>query len=48
MIMIAIGSDPAAFEFKEIIKHYLEECGYEVMDFGTFSYAKVDYCDFGF
>ena len=46
--MIAIGSDHAAFEFKEIIKQYLEECGYEVMDFGTFSYEKVDYCDYGF
>ncbi len=46
--MLAIGSDHAAFEFKETIKHYLEECGYEVMDFGTFSDMRVDYCDFGF
>lgn len=46
--MIAIGSDHAAFEFKETIKHYLEECGYEVIDFGTFSNTRVDYCDLGF
>ena len=47
MIMLALGSDHAAFEFKGKIKYYLEECGYEVMDFGTFSSDRVDYCDFG-
>lgn len=46
--MIAIGSDHAAFEFKEAIKHYLTEKGYQLQDFGTCSTEQVDYCDFGF
>ncbi|MEI6277402.1 MAG: ribose 5-phosphate isomerase B [Prolixibacteraceae bacterium] len=45
---IAIGSDHAAFSFKEEIKKYLEEKGYKIMDFGAFSSERVDYCDFGF
>jgi ribose 5-phosphate isomerase B len=46
--MIAIGSDHAAFSFKEEIKAYLLEKGYEVRDFGTCGPARVDYCDYGF
>jgi ribose 5-phosphate isomerase B len=46
--MIAIGSDHVAFEFKEKIKKYLVDCGYDVKDFGTYSTDQVDYCDFGF
>lgn len=46
--MIAIGSDHAAFEFKEAIKAYLTQKGYEVRDFGTRGLERVDYCDFGF
>lgn len=46
--MIAIGSDHAAFEFKEAIKAWLTEKGYELQDFGTFGPQRVDYCDFGF
>lgn len=46
--MIAIGSDHAAFLFKEEIKVYLVEKGYEVHDFGTCGLERVDYCDFGF
>jgi len=46
--MIAIGSDHVAYEFKETIKKYLVECGYEVKDFGTCSNERTDYCDFGF
>jgi ribose 5-phosphate isomerase B len=46
--MIAIGSDHAAYEFKENIKKYLIERGYEVKDFGTFSTDRIDYCDIGF
>ncbi|MGH6829155.1 MAG: RpiB/LacA/LacB family sugar-phosphate isomerase, partial [Rhizomicrobium sp.] len=33
--MIAIGSDHAAFEFKEAVKAWLAEKGYRVQDFGT-------------
>ena len=40
---IAIGSDHAGFEYKERIKHYLEERGHEVCDFGTDSSDAVDY-----
>lgn len=47
MSLIAIGSDHAAFEMKEIIRSYLNDQGHEVKDFGTFSKASVDYCDYG-
>lgn len=46
--MIAIGSDHAAFAFKEDIKTWLIEKGYQVRDFGTCGTERVDYCDFGF
>jgi ribose 5-phosphate isomerase B len=46
--MIAIGSDHAAYEFKEQLKRFLVESGREVRDFGTFGTERVDYCDFGF
>jgi ribose 5-phosphate isomerase B len=46
--MIGIGSDHAAFAFKEEIMAYLIEKGYEIHDFGTFGLERVDYCDFGF
>ncbi|MGC2636909.1 MAG: ribose 5-phosphate isomerase B [Acidobacteriaceae bacterium] len=46
--MIAIGSDHAAFEFKEAIKAWLVERGEQVQDFGTCGPERVDYCDFGF
>jgi ribose 5-phosphate isomerase B len=45
--MIAIGSDHAAYEFKEEIKKFLEEKGYEYKDFGTYSAQRVDYPVFG-
>jgi len=47
MSLIAIGSDHAAFEFKEEIRAYLTKKGYELKDFGTYSKARVDYCDYG-
>lgn len=46
--MIAIGSDHAAFDFKEAIKAWLLERGYELKDFGTCDRQRVDYCDYGF
>lgn len=48
MMEIAIGSDHAAFSFKEEIKAYLQNKGYKVKDFGAFGPERVDYCDFGF
>lgn len=43
-VKIAIGSDHAGFEYKELLKTFLE--GYEVEDFGTHSHESVDYPDF--
>lgn len=43
-IKIAIGADHAGFEYKEILKKFLQD--YEVKDFGTYSENSVDYPDF--
>ncbi len=40
---VAIGSDHAGFEYKEMIKKYLEEKGFEVIDKGTYSNERTDY-----
>ncbi len=46
-IMIAIGSDHAAYDFKECIKEYLSERGIVFRDFGCHSRERVDYPDIG-
>ena len=43
---IAIACDHGAFEYKEMIRKMLEQEGYEVKDFGTYSDASVDYPDY--
>ncbi len=43
---ISIASDHAGFKYKELIKIYLQEKGFEVLDRGTFSADSVDYPDF--
>jgi len=43
-IKIAIGADHAGFDYKEMIKAFLE--AYEVKDFGTYTADSVDYPDF--
>lgn len=43
---IALGSDHAGFEYKEATKKWLQEKGYTVNDFGTYSLSSVDYPDF--
>ncbi|WP_029274145.1 ribose 5-phosphate isomerase B [Pedobacter borealis] len=43
-IKIAIGADHAGFEYKEILKDFLQD--YEVKDFGTYSENSVDYPNF--
>ncbi|MDE7159974.1 MAG: ribose 5-phosphate isomerase B [Muribaculaceae bacterium] len=43
---IAFAADHAAYALKEVIKKYVEEKGYEVKDFGTFSEESCDYPDF--
>lgn len=45
--MIAIGSDHAAFEFKEEMKQFLDEKGIAYKDFGTHSTDRVDYPTYG-
>jgi ribose 5-phosphate isomerase B len=44
---LAIASDHAGYQMKLSIIEYLEEKGYEVMDFGTDSTEAVNYPDFG-
>jgi len=46
MKKLAIASDHAGFEYKEIIKKHLKEKKYEIIDFGTNSVDSVDYPDF--
>ena len=42
MERIAIGSDHAGFEMKEVLKQHLIDRGYSVTDVGTFSDASCD------
>jgi ribose 5-phosphate isomerase B len=42
---VALGSDHAGFQLKEIIKRHLEGRGTDVADFGTFCESSVDYPD---
>lgn len=42
---IGLGSDHGGYELKEQMKQHLEEKGYEVVDFGTYSGEAVDYPD---
>jgi ribose 5-phosphate isomerase B len=44
---IAVASDHAGFDLKEILKRDLQEAGLEVLDLGTSSTQSVDYPDFG-
>ncbi|MCW3084994.1 MAG: rpiB [Bacteroidetes bacterium] len=44
---IAIGCDHAAFQLKEKLKVYLQEKGFEIKDFGTYSEERADYADYG-
>lgn len=43
---IAIGADHAGYEYKELLKKWLEKNTYAIKDFGTFSSESVDYPDF--
>lgn len=46
MPTIAIGADHAGFEYKELLKTWLEKNGYTTKDFGTYSTDSTDYPDF--
>ncbi len=43
---IAIATDHAGFEYKELIRNHLLALQHEVEDFGTHSNERVDYPDF--
>ena len=43
---IALGCDHGALALKEELIPHLEKMGYEVKDFGTYTYASCDYPDF--
>src|SRR6476659_11450139 len=43
---IIIGADHAGFEYKAVVKEYLESEGWKVIDKGTYSTESVDYPDF--
>ena len=46
MPKIAIGADHAGFEYKEILKKWLEKNGYTIKDFGAYNTESADYPDF--
>ena len=46
MSTIALASDHAGYDLKEYLKQILEEKGYHLTDFGTFSAESCDYADF--
>ena len=45
---IALASDHAGFELKEILIKELEEKGHNVSDYGTYSNESIDYADFAY
>jgi len=47
-VIIAIGNDHTAYEFKLPIIEYLITAGYKVLDLGANNVQPVDYPDFGF
>lgn len=46
--VVALGADHGGFELKEVLKAFLTEQGYPVLDCGTDSPASVDYPDFAY
>ena len=44
---IAIGSDHAGFELKQLLRSHLESQGHDVVDCGCDSLESVDYPEFG-
>jgi len=43
---ISVGADHAGYKYKEIIKKYLTDKGFEITDHGTFSAESTDYPDY--
>lgn len=47
-MMIALGSDHAGYELKEVIKAHLQEKGIEIEDMGAYNTDSVDYPDYAY
>ena len=47
MIKIAIGSDHAGFELKQVLIEYLKSKHTEIIDKGCYSLDRADYADYG-
>jgi ribose 5-phosphate isomerase B len=45
---VALGSDHGGFQMKEMLKKYVGELGFRVIDVGTNSEASCDYPDFAY
>lgn len=43
---IALGADHAGFEYKTAVVKHLNQLGFQVADYGTYSADSVDYPDF--
>ncbi|MDX1546329.1 MAG: ribose 5-phosphate isomerase B [Rhodothermales bacterium] len=46
--VVALGSDHGGYGYKQLLKPFLEELGWQVLDLGTDSEASCDYPDFAF
>ncbi|MCR4406779.1 MAG: ribose 5-phosphate isomerase B [Anaerolineae bacterium] len=46
--IVALGADHGGFAMKEMLKEYLQQLGYAVIDCGTSSTEAVDYPDFAY
>lgn len=46
--VIAIGSDHGGFQLKEILKPFIENFDYNVVDLGTYSEESCDYPDYAY
>ena len=45
---IGISSDHRGYETKQILTKYLNDLGYDIVDYGTNSKERVDYTKYGF
>ncbi len=46
--IVVIGSDHGGFEYKEVLKPFIESSGFKVFDCGCFSKDSVDYPDYAY
>ena len=46
--VVALGSDHGGFGYKQTLKPFLDELGWQVLDLGTDSEERCDYPDFAF